>query len=102
MSDQVPYPFAGWLEEHPDGGFRLWHEGGDHSPMLRSYEELHAYFMRVHRGELPKVEHVDRVRHYRNLDGLSEEEREEAMTDIIGKVLDKSHPPEDEQPEPGR
>lgn len=37
--DRIPPPFAGWLEEHPDGAFLLVYEDGDRVTIL-SYEEL--------------------------------------------------------------
>jgi hypothetical protein len=41
--DDVPPPFAGWLEEHPDGGFIILCRGEMSDP-LTSYEAAADYF----------------------------------------------------------
>ena len=37
-------PFAGWLEEHPDGGFVILHEDGDRSGVLTSATAVDDHF----------------------------------------------------------
>lgn len=62
MSTQdFPPPFAGWLEEHPDGGFLLLHTDGTRSPAICSYPELGEYLERVAAGEIARVEQVVRI-----------------------------------------
>jgi hypothetical protein len=76
----VPYPFAGWLEEHPDGGFILVHADDSHSPPLTSYEAVVEYL-----GDeaVPPVETVLRLEHV-----LGEGE------DPYYRLEHKPHPPE--------
>ena len=40
---ETPPPFAGWLEEHPEGGFVLVRRDGLMSPVLTSYEAVSLY-----------------------------------------------------------
>jgi hypothetical protein len=57
-ADDLPPGFAGWLEEHPDGGFILVHADGL-SPALQSYDAVTDYLDSDGRAVIQVV----RVRH---------------------------------------
>jgi hypothetical protein len=82
MSSRNTPPFAGWLEEHPDGGFLIVH-GETRSCALRTYEEVDA-FVDEHGPFDPETTTVLRLRHVTD----SPEESVGAM--LAGKL----YPPE--------
>jgi hypothetical protein len=59
----IPPPFAGWLDEHPGGGFTIVHDDGSTTDGLTTEAAVRTTLARIDRGELPPVERVIRVRH---------------------------------------
>jgi hypothetical protein len=85
-----PYPWEGWLEEHPEGGLMFMLEDNSTSPMLRSYDEVEEFLGR----EGPKAVDVIRIRRAVSLDGL---DRNDAVDEVVARAFEGNlYPPDQE------